>query len=194
MELSERDALIVVDVQNDFCPGGALPVATGMDVASTMSMAANTFQARGARVYATQDWHPPGHSSFEAQGGPWPPHCVQDTDGADFHPAMVLPGGVTVVRKGTSPGQDAYSGFIDSDLEAQLRAAGVTRLFVGGLATDYCVLHTVLDAVSKGFETYVVSDAIGAVDVEPGDGDRAVGRMSDAGARFATSMELLAPA
>ena len=194
MELSEHDALIIVDVQNDFCPGGALPVPTGMDVASIMSMAANTFQARGSRVYATQDWHPAGHSSFEAQGGPWPPHCVQDTAGADFHPAMVLPGGVTVVRKGTSPGQDAYSGFIDSELEAQLRAAGITRLFVGGLATDYCVLHTVLDAVSKGFETYVVSDAIGAVDVEPGDGDRAVGRMADAGARFATSMELLAPA
>ena len=194
MELSERDALIVVDGQNDFCPGGALPVPTGMDVASTMSMVANTFVARGARVYATQGWHPPGHSSFKDQGGPWPPHCVQDTGGADFHPAMVFPAGVTIVRKGTSPGQDAYSGFIDSDLEAQQRAAGITRVFVGGLATDYCVLNTVLDAVHNGFETYVVSDAIGAVDVEPGDGDRAVGRMSDAGARFATSMELLAPA
>ncbi len=194
MELSERDALIIVDVQNDFCPGGALPVATGMDVASTMSMVANTFQARGARVYATQDWHPPGHSSFAEQGGPWPPHCVQDTDGADFHPAMVFPAGVRIVRKGTSPGQDAYSGFIDSDLEAQLKDAGVTRVFVGGLATDYCVLNTVLDATRNGFETYVLSDAIGAVDVEPGDGDRAVGRMADAGARFATSTELLAPA
>ena len=194
MELSERDALIIVDVQNDFCPGGALPVATGMDVASTMSVVANTFQARGAHVYATQDWHPAGHSSFAEQGGPWPPHCVQDTDGADFHPAMVLPGGVTVVRKGKSPGQDAYSGFIDSDLEARLKDAGVTRVFVGGLATDYCVLNTVLDAIRNGFETHVLSDAIGAVDVKPGDGDRAIEQMADAGARFATSMDLLAPA
>ena len=194
MELSERDALIIVDVQNDFCPGGALPVLTGMDVASTMSMLANTFRGRGARVYATQDWHPAGHSSFKEQGGPWPAHCVQDTGGADFHPAMVLPAGVTIIRKGTSPGADAYSGFIDSDLNTQLRDAGVTRVFVGGLATDYCVLHTVLDAIGRGFETTVVSDAIGAVDVEPGDGDRAVARMAEAGAHFAGSMELLAPA
>ena len=194
MELSERDALIIVDVQNDFSPGGALPVATGMDVASIMSVVANTFRARGAHVYATQDWHPAGHSSFQEQGGPWPPHCVQETDGADFHPAMVLPGGVTVVRKGTSPGQDAYSGFIDSDLEARLKDAGVTRVFVGGLATDYCVLNTVLDAIRNGFETHVLSDAIGAVDVKPGDGDRAIEQMANAGARCATSMALLAPA
>ena len=192
MDLSERDALIIVDVQNDFCPGGALPVATGMDVASTMSLVANTFQARGGRVYATQDWHPTDHSSFEAQGGPWPVHCVQDTPGADLHPAMVLPAGVTIVRKGTSPDKDAYSGFIDSDLEAQLKEAGVTRVFVGGLATDYCVLNTVLDAVGNGFETHVLSDAIGAVDVQPGDGERAIEKMGDAGARFMTTMELLA--
>ena len=194
MELSEHDALIIVDVQNDFCPGGALPVPTGMDVASTMSMVANTFQARGGLVYATQDWHPPGHSSFKEQGGPWPAHCVQDSYGADFHPAMVLPAGVTIVRKGTSPDQDAYSGFIDSDLGAQLKDAGVTRVFVGGLATDYCVLNTALDALKNGLETYVLSDAIGAVDVKPGDGDRAIEQMANAGARFATSMELLAPA
>ena len=192
MDLGEGDALIIVDVQNDFCPGGALPVPTGMDVASTMSMVANTFQARGGRVYATQDWHPAGHSSFEAQGGPWPVHCVQDTPGADLHPAMVLPAGVTIVRKGTSPDKDAYSGFIDSDLEAQLKEAGVTRVFVGGLATDYCVLNTVLDAMSDGFETHVLSDAIGAVDVQPGDGDRAIEKMGGAGARFMTTMELLA--
>ena len=192
MDLSECDALIIVDVQNDFCPGGALPVPTGMDVASTMSMVANTFQARGGRVYATQDWHPAGHSSFEAQGGPWPVHCVQDTPGADLHPAMVLPESVTIVRKGTSPDKDAYSGFVDSDLEARLRAVGIERLFVGGLATDYCVLNTVVDALGLGFETYVLTDAIGAVDVEPGDGLRAMHLLQGSGAKLATVDEVLA--
>ena len=186
MKLSESDALIVVDVQNDFCPGGSLAVPTGERVASTLTDAAARFSQVGARVVATQDWHPPGHSSFSEQGGPWPPHCVQGSRGAEFHPNLRLPDGYIGVKKGGDPEVDAYSGFLDSDLEEQLRRAGVERVFVGGLATDYCVLNTVLDALARGFETYLLTDAIGAVDVEPGDGLRAIERMVEAGAAATT--------
>ncbi len=182
MNLNAQDALVIVDVQNDFCPGGSLAVATGADVARTMTRAAAAFSQQGARVYATQDWHPAGHSSFLESGGPWPPHCVQGSLGAELHPDLRLPDGHEIIKKGSDPAVDAYSGFLDSDLEAQLKAAGITRLFVGGLATDYCVLNTVLDARRIGFETYLLSDAIGAVDVEPGDGERAIAQMVDAGA------------
>jgi len=182
MNLNAQDALVIVDVQNDFCPGGSLAVATGADVARTMTRAAAAFSQQGARVYATQDWHPAGHSSFLESGGLWPPHCVQGSLGAELHPDLRLPDGHEIIKKGSDPAVDAYSGFLDSDLEAQLKAAGITRLFVGGLATDYCVLNTVLDARRIGFETYLLSDAIGAVDVKPGDGDRAIARMVDAGA------------
>jgi nicotinamidase/pyrazinamidase len=192
VELSNTDALIVVDVQNDFCPGGSLAVPTGDKVASAMAKAAKDFTDRGAMVFATQDWHPPGHSSFSEKGGPWPPHCVQGTSGAEFHPNLQLPESTHVVRKGSSHDKDAYSGFIDSDLEEQLRAADIRRIFVGGLATDYCVLNTVVDAVSLGFETYVLGDAVGSVDVEPGDGRRALHLMEGSGATITTLTAVLA--
>ncbi len=182
MRISDQDALVIVDVQNDFCPGGALPVATGAEVARTMTRAAAAFSEQGARVYATQDWHPEGHSSFIESGGPWPSHCVQGSRGAEFHPELRLPGGHEVIKKGSDPAVDAYSGFLDSDLEERLTVAGVRRVFVGGLATDYCVLNTVLDACRIGFESYLLTDAIGAVDVETGDGERAIARMVAAGA------------
>ena len=182
MQLSDQDALVIVDVQNDFCPGGSLAVATGAEVARTMSRAAATFDERGARVYVTQDWHPEGHSSFVESGGPWPPHCVQGSHGAEFHPELHLPAGHEVIQKGSDPAVDAYSGFLDSDLEDRLKTAGVKRVFVGGLATDYCVLNTVLDARRLGFETYLLTDAIGAVEMVPGDGERAIARMVEAGA------------
>ncbi|MCH7593479.1 MAG: nicotinamidase [Chloroflexi bacterium] len=182
MQLSDQDALVIVDVQNDFCPGGSLAVATGAEVARTMSRAAATFDERGARVYVTQDWHPEGHSSFVESGGPWPPHCVQGSHGAEFHPELHLPAGHEVIQKGSDPAVDAYSGFLDSDLEDRLKTAGVNRVFVGGLATDYCVLNTVLDARRLGFETYLLTDAIGAVEMKPGDGERAIARMVAAGA------------
>jgi nicotinamidase/pyrazinamidase len=189
LKLSESDALIVVDAQNDFCPGGSLAVPTGDRVASTLTDAAARFSRAGARVVATQDWHPAGHTSFVEQGGPWPPHCVQGSRGAEFHPNLRLPDGYVGVKKGRDPAVDAYSGFLDSDLEEQLRRAGVERLFVGGLATDYCVLNTVLDALTRGFETFLLTDAIGAVDVEPGDGSRAIERMVAAGAVATTVAE-----
>jgi nicotinamidase/pyrazinamidase len=186
VKLTAHDALVIVDVQNDFCPGGSLAVATGNEVARTMTRAAAAFSQQGARVYATQDWHPAGHSSFLESGGPWPPHCVQGSHGAELHPELNLPDGHEIIKKGSDPAVDAYSGFLDSDLEQRLKAAGVTRVFVGGLATDYCVFNTVLDARRIGFETYLLSDAIGAVDMKPGDGERAIQQMLDAGANAIT--------
>ena len=191
MAITNLDALIIVDVQNDFCPGGSLAVASGDAVARKMTDAAKTFAERGAKVFATQDWHPAGHLSFAAQGGQWPDHCVQGTRGAEFHPALELPDGTGVVRKGASLHADAYSGFIDSDLDAQLKAKGVGRVYVGGLATDYCVLNTVIDALSNGYETYVLTDAVGAVDLDPGDGERALHLMEVNGAVLTTTADAL---
>jgi len=188
----DNEALIVIDVQNDFCPGGSLAVASGGAVAQKMSDAGKAFAERGAKVFATQDWHPAGHSSFAAQGGLWPDHCVQGSSGAEFHPALELPAGASVIRKGASPGADAYSGFIDSDLDAQLKARGVGRVYVGGLATDYCVLNTVIDALANGYETYVLTDAVGAVDLDPGDGERALHLMEFNGAVLTTTAAALA--
>ncbi len=190
MRLTKQDALVIVDVQNDFCPGGSLAVPGGDRVAPKLSALAEAFHKRGACVFATQDWHPAGHASFVERGGPWPPHCVQGTRGAELHPGLQLPEGAEVIRKGSDPKVDAYSGFLDSDLERRLREAGVRRLFVGGLATDYCVLNTVLDARKLGFETYVLTDAIAAVDVQPGDGERAVKQMQQAGAKLTTTKEV----
>lgn len=189
--ITNLDALIIVDVQNDFCPGGALAVPSGDAVAAKMTAAAKAFAEQGGKVFATQDWHPPGHASFASQGGQWPDHCVQESHGAAFHPALELPEGARVVRKGTSIDKDAYSGFVDSDLDEQLRSRGVNRVYVGGLATDYCVLNTVVDALSNGYEAYVLTDAIGAVNVEPGDGDRAVHLMEVNGAVLTTTQEVL---
>ncbi|MFP6595262.1 MAG: isochorismatase family protein [Dehalococcoidia bacterium] len=191
VKLTAQDALVIVDVQNDFCPGGSLAVATGDEVARTMTRAAAAFSQLGARVYATQDWHPAGHSSFNESGGPWPSHCVQGSHGAELHPELRLPTGHEIIKKGSDPAVDAYSGFLDSDLENRLKAAGVTRLFVGGLATDYCVLNTVLDARRIGFETYLLSDAIGAVDLESGDGARAIEQMVEAGGKPITFDDVL---
>ena len=192
MRITNLDALIVVDVQNDFCPGGSLGVASGDAVARKMSAAAKTFAERGGMVFATQDWHPRRHSSFASQGGPWPDHCVQDSHGAALHAELALPVGTQVIRKGASPDKDAYSGFVDSDLDARLKAGGVTRVCVGGLATDYCVVNTVVDALGNGYETYVLTDAVGAVNVEPGDGDRALHLMEMNGAVLTTTEEALA--
>ncbi len=179
------DALIIVDLQNDFLPGGALAVGDGDAVIAPLNQAIAAFKAAGLPVFATRDWHPPEHCSFHAQQGIWPPHCIADTDGAAFAPALDVQG-VTVVSKATSASQDAYSGFGGTGLAAMLRQRGVTRVFVGGLATDYCVLNTVLDALKLDFKVVLLEDAIRAVDVNPGDGDRAIAQMTQAGALAAT--------
>src|SRR5262249_24018943 len=125
-------------------------------------------------IFASRDWHPPNHCSFRAQGGPWPPHCVARTPGAAFHPDLRLPRGAHVLSKATSPAAEAYSTFDGTNLERQLRELGVRGLVVGGLATDYCVLQTVLDARPLGFRVRVPLDAVRAVDVHPGEGERAI--------------------
>jgi nicotinamidase/pyrazinamidase len=191
MQLANTDALIIVDVQNDFCPGGSLAVEGGDRVAAALTGIAREFSRRGGAVYATQDWHPAGHSSFRERGGPWPPHCVQGSTGAQLHSDLTLPDGSIVVRKGANPDVDAYSGFLDSELETLLRRAGISRVFVAGIATDYCVLNTVLDARRLGFETYVLTDVVAAVNVRPGDGEESLRKMTAAGAKLTRSRQVL---
>lgn len=186
------DALVVVDVQNDFV-SGTLAVPGGAEVIAPLNRAAALFAQRGLAVVATRDWHPPNHCSFIAQGGPWPPHCVAGTAGADHVPALRLPASTIPVLKATRPEADAYSGFSGTSLAAELRGRGVRRVFVGGLATDYCVLNTVRDALAEGFDVVVLGDAVRAVDVHEGDGARAEARMRSLGARFARVDALTAP-
>lgn len=178
------DALIVVDVQRDFLPGGALAVTDGNAVVPVLNHYITLFHARGRPIVATRDWHPPNHVSFVAQGGPWPPHCVQGTPGARFADDLVLPTETRVQSKASDVATDNYSGFDGTGLAEALRDLDCRRLFIGGLATDYCVLHTVLDALTAGFEVHLLSDAIRAVEVAPGDADRAMTRMREAGARL----------
>jgi nicotinamidase/pyrazinamidase len=178
MKVVDTDALIVVDVQNDFCPGGALAVPKGDDVVPVI----NGLMPLFSHVLATQDFHPPAHSSFAEQGGPWPVHCVQGTPGAEFHPSLNTSAIDEIVQKGDDPATDGYSGFAGTDLADRLRSLGVKRVVVTGLATDYCVRATSVEAVGHGFEVAVVTDAIRAVDVNAGDGEKAVAEMESAGA------------
>ncbi len=182
LSLGKGDALIVVDMQNDFLPGGALGVPEGDEIVSLLNRCIGRFVNHGLPVIATRDWHPPDHCSFTEQGGIWPAHCVAGTEGAAFAPGLKLPEDVIVVSKATRSGQEAYSGFAETGLTASLQERGVTRIFVGGLATDYCVLNTVLDGLTAGFEVVLLRDAIRAVDVDPGDGGRAIEEMTGRGA------------
>lgn len=182
LTLASGDALILVDVQNDFLPGGALAVPDGDQVVSVLNRYIDRFRQEQLPVFASRDWHPPDHCSFQAQGGPWPPHCVQHSRGAALAADLSLTDGDAVISKGTRAAHDAYSAFAGTDLEERLRNRAVRRLLVGGLATDYCVLNTVLDGLKAGFEVLVLTDGIRPVDVTPGDGERALGRMRKAGA------------
>lgn len=188
----QGDALLIVDVQNDFLPGGALGVPGGDRVLAPINRAIAAFLARGLPVYASRDWHPANHCSFRAQGGPWPVHCVADSHGAAFAAALELPGNATLVYKASRADEEAYSVFGGTGFEGMLRRAGVRRIFVGGLATDYCVLATVRDARLLGFGAVVLADAVCAVEVQPGDGERALAEMRRLGAQFVTSAELAA--
>jgi nicotinamidase/pyrazinamidase len=183
IRLQTGDALIAVDVQNDFLPGGSLAVPAGDAVVPAINRYVAAFAARALPVFATRDWHPPNHCSFKAQGGIWPPHCVAATRGAEFASGLALPPAAVIISKAATVEADAYSGFGGTDLAARLRAGGVTRLFIGGLATDYCVLNTVKDALAEGFEVLLLADAIRAVEVKAGDGARAQGEMQRLGAR-----------
>ncbi len=179
-QLGAGDALLLVDVQHDFLPGGALAVPQGDRVLAPLSRAVAAFADLGLPIFASRDWHPPTHCSFHAQGGPWPPHCVAGTRGAEF--ALTLPPSAIVISKATRPEEEAYSAFAGTKLEQTLREAGVRRLFVGGLATDYCVRATVRDALAAGFEVVLLTDAVAAVDSEGG--ARALEEMRRLGARL----------
>ena len=186
----DKDALIIVDVQRDFCSGGALPVPGGEKIIPTLNKYIEKFSKAGALIVATRDWHPPNHMSFKDYGGIWPTHCVQGTLGAEFHPDLRLPREFKIVSKATSADKEAYSGFDGTNLERELKDAGIKRVFVGGLATDYCVKSTVLDALRLGFETILLIDAIKGVDVNPGDSERAIEEMIKRGAKKASLNDL----
>jgi nicotinamidase/pyrazinamidase len=182
-QLRQGDVLVIVDVQNDFV-SGSLAVPGAREVIAPLNRYIAEFVRNGLRVVATRDWHPASHLSFHEQGGPWPAHCVAKTSGAAFAPGLHLPEGTWLVSKATSPSREAYSAFEHTDLQQRLKGFGAKRLFVGGLATDYCVLRTVLDAISRGYATFVLADAIRAVDANPGDGEHAEDAMQRDGAVF----------
>lgn len=192
-----KDALIVVDVQNDFCPGGALGVEGGDKIVPILNGYINRFAAAGLPIVVTRDWHPRQTSHFKDYGGVWPLHCVQNTPGAEFHRELKLPPNSILVSKGLGADEDAYSAFQAADdagapLAKLLRGLGVGRIFVGGLATDYCVKHTALDGLREGFAVVVLGDAIRGVDLQPDDSARALGEMRAAGVSTLASVGALA--
>jgi nicotinamidase/pyrazinamidase len=184
--LTSQDALLITDIQKDFLPGGALPIPDGDEIIPVLNGYAKRFIEAKAQIFASGDWHPENHMSFKAQGGPWPPHCVQDTEGAKFHPDLKLSKGTIFVFKATDPLKEAYSVFDGTSFAEQLQVNGIKRLFIGGLATDYCVVNTVLDARKLGYSTVVLMDATLGINVEPGDVDKAVAKMIKNGAVQAT--------
>ena len=184
MKEDKKKALIVVDVQNDFCPGGSLAVAHGDEVVAPLNRLIKQFLDRGEPVFKTRDWHPAQTKHFAAYGGVWPVHCVQGTRGAEFHPDLSDDPRVTIISKGFDERADGYSGFDGTSLAQLLRDEGVEEVWVGGLATDYCVKETVLDAVRNGFEVKALAEAMRAVNVNPEDGTKAVAQMRAAGAEI----------
>lgn len=181
--MSNKQALIVVDVQNDFCPGGAVAVPHGDEVVAPLNKLIDEFLKRGDPVYKSRDWHPPTTRHFKAYGGTWAVHCVQNTKGAEFHPALRDDPRINVISKGLGD-TDCYSAFDETDLDSQLNEAGVEEVVVGGLATDYCVKNTVLDALKRGYKVTAVEDAMRPVELQPGDGERAIEEMRTAGAKI----------
>ena len=173
------EALVIVDFQNDFTPGGALGVDGGDAIAGRLNELAA--DPRFDLVVATRDWHPADHGSFTEQGGIWPVHCVQGTPGAELHDGLDRARVDVIVDKGQDPGTEGYSGFEATGLEALLRERGIDRVTIGGLATDYCVKNTALDALRLGFDVVVDGAAVRAVEVEPGDGERALDEVRAAG-------------
>lgn len=178
--LREGDALLVVDVQPDFCPGGALGVDEGAQVIPVLNRWIRAAQALGIPIYASRDWHPPHHLSFYDQGGPWPPHCIQDTSGAAYHPDLELPKDAIRISKGVRLDRDQYSAFDATGLAGHLQAQNIQRLFVGGLAQDVCVRASVLSGLEEGFEIHLIPEATRPVSRE--EGEQAMVDMVRAGA------------
>jgi nicotinamidase/pyrazinamidase len=194
--VSERTALLIVDVQNDFCAGGALAVPDGDAVVNPLNAVAAAAAWRGVRVYASRDWHPADTTHFKARGGVWPVHCVAGSAGADFHPRLVLPTSTVIIDKGDTSGADGYSAFEGHaadgrTLEEDLVSHGITHLVVGGLATDYCVKASALDARNAGLRVTLLEDAVRGVDMQQGDAARALDTMRAAGIAVASTAQVL---
>jgi nicotinamidase/pyrazinamidase len=184
----KKRALIVVDVQNDFCPGGSLAVEHGDEVVAPLNKLMEEFLERGEPVFKSRDWHPPQTKHFSDYGGTWPIHCVQNTRGAEFHPNLLDDKHIRVVSKGLGD-EDSYSAFDGTDLALQLQRLGIEEVWVGGLATDYCVKNTVLDALRHGFRVKALKDAMRAVDLHAGDGEQAIAEMEAAGAEIVSGSQ-----
>ena len=185
-------ALLIIDVQKDFCAGGALAVPHGDVVVPVLNRVIEQLHARDVPIFASRDWHPATTTHFASAGGPWPPHCVAGTDGAAFHNDLHLPPDTTILSKGQQPDEHGYSAFDGTTAEAtslrdSLRQRNVTTVYVGGLATDYCVKQSVLDALEAGLQVVVLTDAIAGVELHPGDSASALAEMTAAGARLATA-------
>lgn len=188
-----KTALVIVDVQRDFCPGGALPAPDGDRILPALNAAIAHATAAGMPIYASRDWHPATTSHFRAFGGEWPPHCVQGTEGAAFHPDLRLPPGTIVISKGMDPARPGYSAFDGETSEgrrlaADLRDRGVRAIAVAGIATEYCVKATALDARREGLDVTVLTDAIAPIEARPGDAARALAEMQEAGVTLATEI------
>lgn len=186
-----KQALLVVDIQNDFCPGGALAVQEGDRVVAPTNELIDFFEKKGWPIFFTRDWHPPHHSSFKAYGGIWPVHCVAETDGAAFHPALRIPNKAKIISKAMKVDTDAYSGFEGTDLALQLKQLDVEQVIIAGLTTDYCVKTTALDGLKNGFKVLVVPEATRAVNLNPGDGEEAMQEMKAHGGEFVGIKQIL---
>ena len=185
--METRLALLVIDVQDDFCPDGTLAVPEGERVIPLLNRAITRCREKKMPILASRDWHPAKTTHFKAYGGLWPPHCIQNTDGARFHPELKLPEDAVIFSKGMDPEKDSYSAFqaFDPDgvpLAEWLKRRQIARLYVGGLATDYCVRASVLDALKEGFRVAVLTDAVRGVELNPGDSKKALQEMKEAGA------------
>ena len=191
VKVNKHDALIIVDVQYDFMPGGALPVPSGDKVVPVLNDYIQIFKQSRGVIVASRDWHPKDHSSFKEYGGIWPVHCVQNTHGAEFHKDLKLPEDVYIVSKATERDKDAYSAFQGTQLVEYLRNQGIKRVFVGGLATDYCVKATVLDALAQGFCTFFLFDASKGVEVNKGDVEKSIDDMLNNGAIVLTLQDII---
>lgn len=196
--MSVPKALLIVDVQHDFCPGGALPAQGGDEVVPVLNEYARIFKEAGHPVYASRDWHPEDSAHFEERGGPWPPHCIQGSEGAEFHRDLELPGSAVVLTKGDDPEEDeGYSAFEGKTPEGnhladELHRQGIEELYIGGLATDYCVRASAIDAVKNGLRTHLLLDAIRGVDVTPGDSERAIEELKRDGVHVARMQNVTA--
>jgi len=180
--LQKGDALLIVDIQYDFLPGGSLGVPDGDRVIPVLNKYIKRFQNADMPVYASRDWHPADHSSFKQQGGPWPPHCVAGTPGAEFDSRLELPENAVIISKATRIDKEAYSSLDDTGLDQKLKQQSIKRLFIGGLATDYCVLNTVKDGLALGYDVFVLLDGSMAINVQPGDERNAIDEMKSLGA------------